>query len=109
MNEYTITLTIDGPEVPPSTIVLNQTTVDKLLNDFALPAAVMGSSNRERTVTLGSIEVSNEADPVWNGEKVEQEVFANMLGDAMILAAIKYGREVIGDKENPESQATADN
>lgn len=109
MNEYTITLTIDGPEAPPATVVLSQTHVDKLLNDFALPAAVMASANRDRTVTLGSIEVSNEAEPVWNGQPVEQEVFANMLADAMILAAIKYVQEVISGRETPESPDVADN
>jgi hypothetical protein len=53
--------------------------------------------------------VSNEAEPVWNGQPVEQEVFANMLADAMILAAIKYVQEVISGRETPESPDVADN
>lgn len=110
MSEYTITLTIDSPEVPPSVVVMPQTLVDQLLNEFALPAAVSAAEDEsKRTVTLGTIEVSNDEEPTWNGQVVDQEVFANMLGDAMIMAAIKYAQQTLAVEDTSNENPGADN
>lgn len=109
MNQYTVTLTIDGPDSPPSTVVLPQNVVDQLLDEFALPAAVQSAENQSaRTVTLGTIEVSNDAEPTWNGQKIDHEVFANMLGDAMVMAAIKYARTIFPEGETSNEGPGAD-
>jgi len=110
MNEYLLTLTIDDPASPPASIVLKQNDVDMLLNEYALPAAVAAAENTgQRTVTLGILEVSNNADPVWNGEKVDQDVFANMLGDALVLAAVKNAQRIIAEQDTPAQEPGADN
>lgn len=110
MNEYTITLTVDDPASPPSTIVLQQDMVDRLLNEFALPAAVSASENPSaRTQILGVLEVSNDAEPIWNGETVEQDVFANMLGDAIVLAAIRSAEAILGSQQPSGEGPGADN
>lgn len=109
MNTYTITLTDDTS--PPATITLSQQDIDSLLDRFALPAAVSAADagNAPRTVVIGTLEVSHDHEPVWNGQIIDQEVFANMVGDALILNAVKYAEMVLAEREAASQEPRADN
>lgn len=108
MNEYLITLTDDN--APPVSITLTQQEIDTLLNEYALAAAVRNAEHAgDRTAEIGILEVSNDAEPVWNGQIVDQQVFANMVGDALVLNAVKYAQKVLDEQATQAQEPRADN
>lgn len=109
MNEYTITFSEEmGSPESSSTITLSQAIINDLLDSFALPAAVQAAEDTsERTVVLGTVEVIPNNPPMWHQQIIEPEVFADMLGSAIVMAAIKAAKEAIAH-ESPDTDARAD-